>query len=108
MWRCSTCSAVLDDHREFLTRLGASSLSSSQAIVVLFALGYDLAGEEARDSLLDFLRTLSRLDLGLGDYEDFLRFRTTWSIRLVLLLRSTLLSSFSIVRSANADRKSVV
>src|SRR5207249_5113760 len=100
--RCSAYSVPLDDHPEFFKRLAASSLESSQAIVVLFALGYDLAGEEARDSLLDFLRTLSRLDLGLGDYEDFLRFRTTWSIRLVLLLRSTLLSSFSIVRSANA------
>ncbi len=99
---CSGAYSIsLDDHPEFFKRLAASSLESSQAIVVLFALGYDLAGEEARDSLLDFLWILCRLDLGLGDYEDFLCFRTR-STRLVLLLRSTLVSSFSTVRSANA------
>src|SRR5207247_11059062 len=45
---------------------------------------------------------LCRLDLGLLDYEEFLCFRTTWSTRLVLLLRSILVSSFSTVLSANA------
>ena len=98
----STYSISLDDHSEFFKRLAASSLESGQAIVVLFTLRYDLAGEEARNRLLDFLRILSRLDLSLGDYKDFLCFKTTWSTRLVLLLRSTLVSSFSTVRSANA------
>ena len=98
----SAYSIPLDDHPEFFKRLAASPLQSSQAIVVLLALGYDLAGEQARYRFLDFLRILSRLDLGLCDYEDFLRFSTTWSTRLVLLFRSSLLSSFSTVRSANA------
>src|SRR2546430_16560613 len=53
-------------------------------------------------SFLDFLRILSRLDLSLRDNDDFFGFRNTWSSRLVLLLRSSLLSSFSTVRSARA------
>jgi hypothetical protein len=100
--RSSTYSVPLDDHPELFKRLAPSPREPSQAIVVLFALSYDLAGEQTRYSFLDFLRILSRLDLGLDDYEDFLRFRTTWSTRLVLLLRSNLVSSFSTVRSANA------
>src|SRR5216683_1802641 len=100
---CSSAYSIpLDDHPEFFKRLAGSSLESSQTIVVLFALSNHIAREEASDSLLDLLRILSRLDLGLGDYENFFRFRTTWSTRLVLLLRSTLLSSFSTVRSAKA------
>ena len=100
--RGSAYSIPLDDHSEFFKRLAANSPESSQAIVVLFALGHDLAGEEASDGFLDFLWILCRLDLGLSDYEDFLRFSTTWSTRLVLLFKSSFLSSFSTVRSANA------
>jgi hypothetical protein len=100
--RSSAYSISLNDHPEFFKRLAASSLQSSQAVVVLFAFSYDLTGEQACYCFLDFLRILSRLDLGLSDYEDSFCFNTTWSTRLVLLLRSSLLSSFSTVRSANA------
>jgi len=97
-----TYSVPLDNHPELFKRLAPIPREPSQAIVVLFALGYDLAREQAHYGFLDFLRILCRLDLGLSDYEDFFRFRTTWSTRLVLLFRSSLLSSFSTVRSANA------
>ena len=86
--RSSAYSIPLNDHPEFFKRSAASSLKSSQAIVVLFTLSYELAREEARNGFLDFLRILCRLDLGLSDYEDLLCFRTTWSTRLVLLFRS--------------------
>lgn len=98
----STYSIPLDDHPEFFKRLAASPLQSSEAIIVLFAFGYNVAREQARYGFLDFLGVLSRLDLGFCGYEDFFGLRTTWSTRLVLLLRSSLLSSFSTVRSANA------
>jgi hypothetical protein len=100
---CSSAYSIpLDDHPEFFKRRAASPLQSSQAIVVFFALSYYVPREQARNGFLDFLGIFGRLDLGFGDYEDFLGFRTTWSTRLVLLLRSSLLSSFSTVRSANA------
>jgi hypothetical protein len=41
----SAYSIPLDDHPESFERRAASSLESSQAIVVLFTFGYDLAGE---------------------------------------------------------------
>src|SRR6266481_6126828 len=100
---CSSAYSIpLDNHPEPFERLALGPREPRQAVVVLFALGYDLAREQARYRFLDFLRILSRLDLGLSDYEDFFRFMTTCSTRLVLLLRSSLLSSFSTVRSANA------
>jgi hypothetical protein len=100
---CSSAYSIpLDDHPEFFKRFAASPPQSGQAIVVFFAFSYYVAGEQARYRFLDFLRILSRLDLGLSDYEDPFRFRTACNTRLVLLLRSSLLSSFSTVRSAKA------
>ena len=100
--RSGMYSVPLNDHPEFFKGPAASILQSSQAVVVFFAFGYYVPREQACYRFLDFLRVFSRLDLGFRDYEDLLGLRTTWSTRLVLLLRSSLLSSFSTVRSANA------
>ena len=100
--RSGAYSVTLDDHPESFKRIAAGPLQPRQTVIIFFALGYNVPREEARNRLLDFLGILSRLDLGLSDYKDFFGFRTAWSTRLVLLLRSIFVSSFSTVRSANA------
>jgi len=84
----------LDDHLGIFRATRPGRREPSQPIVVLFRLHYDLAGEQARYSFLDFLRILSRLDLGLRRLRGFFPFQGYWSTRLVLLLSSSLLSSF--------------